>query len=309
MPNNSIPPDRPGWWRFSEVREKNLAALRNLLEEAAKGIGADPGTRRLGDFYASCMDEAVIERTGTAPLRPLLDRVAKVRDARSWLLAAAELHRMGRWVVWRVKVEADRKESSTNVVYLDAAGLGLPDRDYYARPELKAQVEAYRAHVARTLALAGTPAARAEAAAADVVAIELELAKLTKTRTEQRDVPAMYNPTDGAALARQVRSIDWKAYWKALGVEPTKKLVLGTPRFFAQLDRLRASFKWPQWASYFTYHLVHRASFALPRAFDAEAFRLEKLLRGTERPEERGKAVHRPRPAPRWGELPGRRLR
>jgi putative endopeptidase len=195
--------------------------------------------------------------------------------------------------VWRVKVDADLKDASTNVVYLDAAGLGLPDRDYYGKPELARHIDAYRAHVARTLALAGAPAAGAEAAAADVLAIEVELAKLTRTRTEKRDRAAMYNPTDGALLARQVRSIDWKAYWKALGVEPTKKLVIGTPGFFAQLDRLRAAFSWRQWASYFTYHLVHGASFALPRAFAGEAFELEKALRGTEQPKERGaRCIH-----------------
>jgi putative endopeptidase len=289
LQNHPIPVDRPGWSRFDEVREKNQAALRGLLEEAAKGIGADAGTKRLGDFYASCMDEAAIGKAGTAALAPLLDRVAKIKDARSWLVALAELHKLGRWVVWRVRVDADLKESSTNVVYLDAAGLGLPDRDYYARPEFKPQVDAYRAHVARTLVLAGTPQARAEAAAADVLAIEGELAKLMKTRAEQRDLPAMYNPTDQVALARQAKSIDWKAYWKALGAEPTKKLVLGTPKFFAQLDKLRAAFKWPQWASYFTYHLVHGASLALPKPFDDEAFELVKAVRGTERPEERAK--------------------
>ncbi len=282
-----IPPDRPGWSRFDEVREKNLGALRGLLEEAAKGIGADAGARRLGDFYASCMDEAAIGKAGAA-LGPLLERI-KVKDARSWLAALAELHRHGRWVVWRVEVKADLKESATNVVYLDAAGLGLRNRDDYVKPDRKPLVDAYRAHVARTLVLAGTPAARAEAAAAEVVAIELELAKLMKPGTELRDLPGMYNPTDGAQLARQVRTIDWKAYWKALGAEPTKKLVLGTPRFFAQLDQLRASFSWPQWASYFTYHLVHGASFALPAPFDEEAFELEQALRGTERREDRAK--------------------
>jgi putative endopeptidase len=288
LQNHPIPPERPGWSRFAEVREKNHAALQALLEEAAKGIGADAATKRLGDFYASCMDEAAIGKAGAAAVGPLVERVAKVKDPRSWLAALAELHRLGRWAVWRVTVAADLKDSATNVVYLDAAGLGLPDRDYYTKPELKQQLDGYRAHVARTLVLAGTPAARAEAAAADVVAIELELAKLMKTRTERRDVAAAYNPTGGAALARQVKTIDWRAYWKALGVEPTKKLILGTPRFFAQLDKLRASFKWPQWASYFTYHLVHGVSLALPRAFDDEAFALEKLVRGTEKQLDRG---------------------
>jgi putative endopeptidase len=289
LQNHPIPPDFSGWNRFTEVREQNFAALRGLLEEAAKGIAADATTKRLGDFYASCMDEPAIEKAGKAALAPLLGRIGKINDARSWLAAVAELHRIGRWVGWRPDVAADLMDASTNVVSLDAAGLGLPDREYYSRAELRPKVDAYRAHVARTLVLAGTPAAGAEAAAADVLAIEAELAKLTKTRTERRDLPAMYNPTDAAGLARAVRSIDWKAYWKALGAEPTKKLVLGTPRFFAALDKLRAAFRWPQWASYFTYHLVHRASFALPRAFEEEAFELARALRGVERQEDRAK--------------------
>jgi putative endopeptidase len=288
LADHPIPADRPGWGRFAEVDEKTTAALRALLDEAAKGIGADAGTKKLGDYYASCMDEAAIDRSGSASLRPYLDKITKIKDAKSWLAAVIELHKLGRWVVWRVDVEPDLKDSSTNVVYLDPAGLGLPDRDYYVKPELKAKVDDYRAHVARTLALAGTPAARAEAAAADVVAIELELAKLTKTGTERRELPAMYNPTDAAALGKQVKSIDWKAYWKGLGAEPSKKLVLGTPRFFAALDKLRAQFTWPAWANYLTYHLVHRASFALPKAFDDEAFELERLARGTEKQRERG---------------------
>lgn len=289
LQNHPIPPERPGWSRYAEVREKTLAELQAILEDAAKGIGADADTRRLGDFYASCMDEAAIEKAGAAALGPLVERVARVKDARSWLAALAELHRLGRWAVWRVRVAPDLKDATTYAVYLDAAGLGLPDRDYYTRPERRPQLDAYRAHVARTLALAGTPSARAEAAAADVVAIEAELARLAGPRAAERELAASYNPIDAAALARQARSIDWRAYWKALGVEPPKKLVLSAPPLFAQLDRLRTAFGGPQWASYFTYHLVHGVALALPRALDEEAFALEQILRGTERREGRAR--------------------
>lgn len=293
LQRHPIPPDRGRWGRFAELGEQNLAVLRGLLEEAARTKRAkdepkpDAAGKQLGDFYASCMDEAAIERAGTAALRPHLAKLGAIRDARSWLAAVIELHRAGNPVVWSERVEADYKDASTNVVYLDAAGLGLPDRDYYMKPELAAKVAAYQAHVARTLALAGTPAARAAAAAADVVAIERALAALTKTSTERRDIAGMYNPIDAAALAAQTKSIDWAAYWKGRGAAPPKQFVVGTPAFFAQLAALRASFRWPQWTSYFTYHFVHGASFGLPRAFDREAFELTKLTTGAEQPPER----------------------
>ncbi|HEU0031380.1 MAG TPA: M13 family metallopeptidase [Kofleriaceae bacterium] len=290
LANNQIPADRARWGRFAEIDEKNKAAIRGILEEAAKGIGGDTTTKKLGDFYASCMDEGVIERAGLGSLRPLLDRTTKVKDPKSWLAAVTELHKVGNWVVWQGVAAADLKASTMNVMYIDSARLGLPDRDYYVKADFKDKVDAYKLHVGKMLALAGTPQAKADAAAADVLAIETELAKLTKTAVERRDIPASYNPTDLKALGKTVK-LDWKTYWKALGVDPGKlgKIVVGTPKFFAALDKLRAKFKYPQWASYFTYHAVSDVAFALPKPFDNEAFELERVLTGVEKQKDRSK--------------------
>ena len=104
------------------------------------------------------------------------------------------------------------------------------------------------------LALAGI--AKREAAAADVVAIETELAKLTKTGVEKRDVQAAYNPIDIKGLGKSGKSIDWKAYFKALGITPSKKIVVGDAEVLRALDGLRTKLKPAQWASYFTYHVL-----------------------------------------------------
>ncbi|HZJ63101.1 MAG TPA: M13 family metallopeptidase [Kofleriaceae bacterium] len=287
--NNPIPADRPRWGRGSDLDERNKTAIQALLEDAAKGVGAEPGSKKLGDFYAACMDEAAAERAGTTAIKAVLGRTQGVKDARTWLAAVAELHKLGIFVVWDNHVRADLKASATNVTYLDAAGLGLPDRDYYAKAEFKDKVDGYKVHVGKMLGLLGGRAQKPEAAAADVVAIETEIAKLTRTATELRDPAGSYNPTDAKALARQVKSVDWPAYWKALGAAPSKKIVVGTPRFFAALDQLRAAFKPAQWASYFTYHLVHSLPGVLPKAFGDEAFELRKLLTGIEKPRPRAK--------------------
>jgi putative endopeptidase len=291
--NNPIPADRARWDRRGELDERNRAQLRSLLENATKGIGVDAGTRRLGDFYASCVDEPASERT-LAAFRPLLARTQGVKDARSWLAALAELHKLGVFVVWSNHARPDLRSAATHATYLDAAGLGLPDRDHYLRPERKDKLDGYTAHVGKMLGLlAASGAARlAPGAAADVVAIETELAKLTRTAAadlDRRDLSAAYHPTDLKALGKQVRSVDWPAYWKALGVAPSKRIIVGTPRFFAGLDRLRARFKPAQWAGYFTFHLVERFSFALPRAYGDQAFELQKLLTGVEKQRDRAR--------------------
>ncbi len=289
LAQNQIPPDRASYGRGSEVDDRNKVAIKAILEEAAKGIGADAATKKLGDYYAACMDEAAIEKAGLTGVKPLLDKLSKVKDAKSWMAALTEMHRLGGGVVWSLDTFADLKDSTTTVLYLDAAGLGLPDRDYYFQADLKPKVDAYRTHVAKTLALTGVAARASEAAAADVVAIEMEIAKLTKTGVEKRDVQGAYNPTDLKGLAKQVKSVDWKAYFKALGIDPGKRLVVMTPKFFAALDKLRAKFKPAAWASYFTYHAVNSLAFSLPKAFDDEAFELVKVLRGVETREDRSK--------------------
>jgi len=289
-----IPADRAQWGRGDEVDEHARAALQALLDDAARAPGGDPAARKLGDFYASCMDDAAIERAGTTALRPLLTRIGVVKDARTWLAALVELHKLGIFVVWDHHVRPDLKSSTTNVSYLDVAGLGLPDRDAYVTAEHKDQLDGYRRHVGRMLGLLaprGGPPPKIDptAAAADVVAIETELARLTGTATPRRAIAAAYNPTDVKALGKQVKSVDWPAYFKALGAPPSKKLIIATPELFTALDPLRARFKPAQWASYFTYHLVARLAFALPRAFDDETVALQKLVTGAPAPRERSR--------------------
>src|SRR5438067_16906 len=65
---NPIPADRPRWGRFDELQEKNDSVLRQVLEAAT--AGRDPTAKKIGDYYATCMDEQAIERSGVKPLEP-----------------------------------------------------------------------------------------------------------------------------------------------------------------------------------------------------------------------------------------------
>ncbi|MDB4958992.1 MAG: Endothelin-converting enzyme 1, partial [Myxococcales bacterium] len=89
LATNQIPEDRARWTRFTEIEEHNKASLKKLLDEDTKS-SADPAARKLGDFYASCMDELAIERAGTKSIAPLLDTAQKAKDAKTWFKAIAE---------------------------------------------------------------------------------------------------------------------------------------------------------------------------------------------------------------------------
>ncbi|MFT3693161.1 MAG: M13 family metallopeptidase [Kofleriaceae bacterium] len=247
--------------------------------------GGDATAKKLGDFYGACMDEPGIEKAGTKSIQPLLDAAAKVKNDATWLTALIELQKAEIGVVFRIGATPDYKDSTKGITDLDSGGLGLPDRDYYLDEKFKQKVDAYSAHVGRMLALVKLPAD----AAADVVAIETELARVTKTRVERRDVQASNNPMDLKAIAKSTKSIDWAAFFKRSGAVVSTPINVGSPKYFEAFDGIKAKFKPAQWSHYFTFHVLHKTALTLPKAFADEQFELEKVLTGVEKQEDRYK--------------------
>jgi putative endopeptidase len=290
LAGNEIPADRARWGRFGEVDDRNEAALHEILEDARAGKGGDdPIMAKLGAFYGSCMDEAGIEKAGLSGIQPLLDKIGKVKDAKSLTAALIDLHNVGVNVAFGAGSEGDFADSTMNVLWIDSGGLGLPDRDYYFKEDFQDKVAAYREHLVAVFGLLGRDAKKAAAAAENVLAIEQQLAEVTKTGVERRDLPKLYNPHDFAALAKLTPKIDWKAYLTGRGNADHAKVIVTTPAFFAKLDQMLGSVKPAAWQDYLTYHLVDGMAFALPKKFDDQAFAFEQKLSGVEKQRERWK--------------------
>jgi putative endopeptidase len=285
-----IPADSARYSRFSEAQERNEAALKQILDDARDGKGEKtPVSKKLGALYGSCMDEAAVEKAGLTAIKPLLARAEKVKDAKSLFDTALALHKLDIEVMFDRSVSADFTDSTTNVLFLDSGGLGLPDRDFYLEASLKDKLDAYRAHVVRVFTLLGRDAAKAEAAANDVLAIETELAKVTRTATARRDLPKMYNPMDMEGLKKLTPSFDFAALLTAVGVSPQKKLVVTTPEFFTGLEKLVTSAPASQWANYLVLRIVDGTAETLPKKFDDEMFSLTQAITGVEQQRDRYK--------------------
>jgi len=163
---NPIPADYPSWGAFNELDERNRETLHQTLEKLAAGAPAAPGSeaRKLGDFYASCMDEAAIEAAGISPLQGELDRIAAIRDRAMLQEEIGRLQERGVNALFQFGSEEDRKNSSQVIAAALQGGLGLPDRDYYTKTddESKGLRQKYVTHVTRMLELTGeTPASAA----------------------------------------------------------------------------------------------------------------------------------------------------
>ncbi len=290
LDSKEIPADRARWARFSEVDEKAETALHEILEDARAGKGGDdPIMAKLGAYYGSCMDEAGIEAAGLSGIQPMLDTIAQVKDTKSLIAAMTTLHDAGIRVGFNSGVEADFADSTQNVMWLDAGGLGLPDRDYYFEADFAPKVDAYRAHLVRLFGLLGKDAKAADVAAGDVLAIETQLAEVTRTGVQRRDLAKMYNPHTMAALAQLTPHFDWAGYFASRGKPALAGAIVATPEFFTRFDAMLGTVPARAWQAYMTSRVVDGLAFALPKKFDDEAFALDQALSGVEAQPERYK--------------------
>ncbi len=274
LAKNPIPSDQSSWGRFSELEERNETILRQILEQAAAAKTADATMRKIGDYYASCMDVKAINDKGLAPLRPELDRIASMANTQDLSSEVAHLHRLGVNVLFNLSSGQDFRDSTAVIGQADQGGLGLPERDYYFREDAKA-VETrkeYVAHLARVLALLGASAGDAQRQAEAVMQLETALAKASMDVTSRRDPEKVYHKMTLAEFEALSDSFSWSRYFAVLQAPPMPKLNVAVPDFFKGQEALLKSVPVDVWKSYFTLHLVSAQAMLLPEAFDKENF-------------------------------------
>lgn len=215
-----IPADRSNYGAFTVLDELSFTRTRVILEDAAKA----PGTK-IGDLYASFMDEAEAERKGLDPVRPRLAALKALPDAAGFARALGAGTRDGIAGPIGIYVNQDDKAPDRYALIVTQAGLGLPDRDYYLSDdaELAKALAAYEAHLTTMLTLAGEGDAAARAHA--VVAFEKELAAVHWTRADSRDADRTYNSLTWDQLKALAPGFDWDGWAAGLGHKPDSVIV------------------------------------------------------------------------------------
>ncbi len=268
-----IPSDRGRYGTFDVLREQSEEHVREIIEEVAAG-SPTPGTvaAKVGDLYACFMDEELVEWLGVEPLGADLDLVRGVESSRDVLGVAGALGRTGVAGVVIPFVNTDDRDPSRYVVYLEQAGLGLPDESYYREDQHEARRTAYVAHVERMLALAGW--ADPAAAAARVMALETRIAAGHWDKVANRDPVATYNLVDREGLEALAPGIDWSAYLTALGAPETAldQVVVRQPDHLASIDSALVDEPIDSWRDWLAWHLVHAQAPYLSSAFVEENF-------------------------------------
>lgn len=276
MKNNPIPAQYGSWGSGHEVYERNLALLKQVLEEAAAVKDAPKGsiTQKVGDFYATAMDSAKIETDGVKPLAAELARIDALANSADVAKLIAALHAEASTYVFAIGSDQDMKKSTEVIAYATQGGLGLPDRDYYTRDdeESKQLRESYVAHIANMLQLLGDAPEIAKSRADRIMAMETRLAKASLTNVEQRDPMSWYNMMSVADADKATPHFSWTSYFKTIGLPNVQNFSFAHPRFFAAMDSLIAEVPVDDWKQYFRWHLVHGGAPYLSSQFVNENF-------------------------------------
>jgi putative endopeptidase len=283
MEKTQIDADKPLAMRsFVAIEDRNEEYLHDVLEKARTQPGTDPMLKKLGAFYGSCMDEATINKAGIKPVQPLLAQISKVKDPKSLSTTIAALQAAGVNALFSFGPVEDSADATRMIAGIDQGGIGLPDRDYYLvdDDQNKKLRDAYSEFVTTMLVAAGHKADAAKKEAADIIALETEIAKVSKDKVARRDPKGTYNKIDREGVAKAMPNFQWESFWKTVGLTKNKDVTVTSPEFLTGVDALIVKTKPEVWRNYLTVHTLIQLGAFLSKPIEDARFKYTQVLTG-----------------------------
>jgi putative endopeptidase len=276
-----IPADKPGYSLRLAMTDLTEQRLHEMMEAAAAKVEHEPKAldAKVGAFYKSFMDEARIEKLGASAIAAQLDAVrkAKNRDELAALMGRTNADFEG--ALFNLGTDVDLKDPKKYAVYIFQGGLGLPDRDYYLKPDFAKQKRAYESYAAKLLGLSGWK--NPEAAAKAVVAFETKIAEASWTKTEQRDLNKVYNPMTIPELAKFAPGFAWAGYLKESKLGDLQRIIVAENSAFPKLAAIYAQTPVDALKAWQAFHIADNAAYYLSQPFADAYFEMHnKMLSG-----------------------------
>ena len=248
-----IPASKTRWGSFDALAEESSQALKGLLELAAVDLNELPenkknGTtrsdlmKRVGDYYASAMDSAAIEKLGYKPIKPFLDGITALSSKAQVLKHINYLRSQSiTSPLYRIGVGQDAKDVTKYIISIGQGGTTLPDRDYYLKTDARSQKirTDYTAYIIKLFTLVGENNVQAMANAVTVIQLETALAQAQMSRVEMRDPNKLYNKFSVAGLTAKTPNLNWASILPELGYKTKQDSVIASnPKFLMFIDSL-----------------------------------------------------------------------
>jgi len=257
LENTVIPADKSNYGAFTKLRDNSQSALKAIIEKAA-ATQAAPGSdnQKIGDFYNSFMDVAKINELGVKPLNAQLEAISAANNHGDIIRLFASLGRQGVSAPFGFYANADAKSSNDMALYLYQSGLTLPDRDYYLKDETKFSTirGKYTDYIQSLLAKAGVNDTKA--AAQNILAVEMSIAKAQWSRVESRNATKSYNKMSRVELNKLMGSFDWGLYSQESNLFDVKDIIVGQPSYLKAFGKSFKNTSLQAWKDYLTFQLV-----------------------------------------------------
>ena len=270
--NNPLKPEFSRYGSFDVLRENNEVRINELFQAMAE-TKAEAGSieQKISDLYKMGLDEERLNAEGAEPIREALNKIYSLSSLEEILGVLPELHTDGIGVFFYAYPAADLADSNQTILYLEQGGLCMGNRDYYTEENNADKKAEYRNYLAKIFALAGLEG-DAEAFVADVLKVEDAIAAKHWTNVECRDIQRGYNPYTMEQVCKEFSTVDWNAYFKAMGVENVEKLVVSQPSSFKNIMEVMATMPVEALRNYIVAHYIDAASSYLSEEFALASF-------------------------------------
>ncbi|RLD73873.1 MAG: M13 family peptidase [Bacteroidetes bacterium] len=285
--NNPVPPEYSSYGAFTVLYEENEKMLQTLVKEVSADKEAAEGSisQKIRDFYNSGMDTMRIEELGITVLQPEFDEINNLQSATDISRHIAVMQQKGLSPLFYLFTAADQSDSKWNIANFWQGGLGLPDVTYYTDESERMQQirEDYKTHITKMFLLKGDDESAATKTAETILAMETDLAKVSKTRMETRIAEENFHKMSLNDLKVLAPGFDWDAYFTALGLPDPGELNVSQTEFMKGMSELIAKYPVEDWRTYLTWHLLDGSANYLSDAFVQQNFDFfGKTLSGSE---------------------------
>ncbi len=270
-----LPEGRARYDTTAQLRALSSERVQMLVDGAVAAARAGKSDR-VGSWYVSWMNTAGIEARGLQPLSGDLAAIAAIADRKALsarlggsltLDDGSNTQTAGLFGVW---IHPDFHDPDHYVPHLVQGGLGLFDRETYLDEgaEAVAAREAYRAHVAAVLTLAGFDLA--DARATRVLALETAIARAQAPRADTDDVFKTDNTWRRADFGAKAPGMDWDAWFGAADLGRQDRFVVWQPSALKGIAALVGDQPIETWKDYLAFHLLEHYAAVLPKAFGGQ---------------------------------------
>jgi putative endopeptidase len=267
MKANPLPPAYSRFGSFDRLGEDNNKRINDILKELGSNTYTQ-GTieQKLSDYYKLAMDSARREQEGIQPVMPVIKKMEAAKTMKQLFDVQLELAKFGDSEFYNAGMGADEKNASQNILSVNQGGLTLGQKDYYLETdEATTKIrEAYKKHIVRMFQLFGFSKGQATKKMQNVFRLELELAKVSKSRTELRDPQANYNKMTLTEFNTKYPNLKLEQVMNAQGLQSKymQELVVGQPRFMEGTNALLAKMKPAEYRDYMEWgYIVGAASY------------------------------------------------